>query len=75
MDKFVDVLIKYKFLNSTLVVPTYIKKSLWMLSFCVRLNELENVDKLGLAFPIVNFNNSLKIPSMCHEHIYVTIFA
>lgn len=33
MDKFVDVLTKYKFLNSTHVVPTYIKKFLWMLSF------------------------------------------
>lgn len=75
MDKFVDVLIKYKFLNSTLVVPTYIKKLLWILSFCVSFNELENVDKLGLTFLIINFINSLKILSMCREHIYLTTFA
>lgn len=75
MDKCVDVLIKYKFLNSTHVVPTYTKKLLWMLSFCVSLNELENVDKLGLTFLIIKFINSLKNPSMCCEHIYVTISA
>lgn len=40
--------------------------------FCVSLNELENVDKLGLTFLIINFINSLKIPSMCCEHTYVT---